>query len=147
MAARGLGHYFAKFKAYGVAEWRDLLEADLADDATLASAELGFAPRDVSKLRGPALAAHRAPLDAAGPAEAPLGDAASRFEAHCVRMARPRTFFEEPEFQAVADVIGSELVVDVLVVQVGFLFYSFCCIFEFRQDALREERGQWEELA
>jgi hypothetical protein len=122
LAARGLGHYFAKFKAYGVAEWRDLLEADLMDAAKRASAELGLAPRDVSKLRGPALAAHQAPHDAAGHAEAPPGDAASRFEAHCVRMALPGTFFEEPEFQAVADVIGSELVVDVLVVQVGFLY-------------------------
>jgi hypothetical protein len=111
LVARGLGHYFAKFKACGVAEWRDLLEADLMDAAKRASAELGLAPRDVSKLRGPALAAHQAPHDAA-----------SRFEAHCVRMALPGTFFEEPEFQAVADVIGSELVVDVLVVQVGFLY-------------------------
>lgn len=46
------------------------------------------------------------------------GDDAARFEAHCVRMAQASTFFEEPEFQAAADVLGTEVIVDALVVEV-----------------------------
>lgn len=46
------------------------------------------------------------------------GDDATRFEAHCERMALPSTFFEEPEFQAAADVLGTDVIVDAVVVEV-----------------------------
>jgi len=46
------------------------------------------------------------------------GDDATRFEVHCERMAQPSTFFEEPEFQAAADVLGTDVIVDAVVVEV-----------------------------
>ena len=44
---------------------------------------------------------------------------AAKFFAHCKRMGSAGTFFEEPEFQALADVLGSVVVVDAVVAKCG----------------------------